>query len=136
MLRAERFDKIFFVGLPSFEERVEIIKIYLPEDTFDYSAIAKATKYFTGAEIKSLVKEVKFNVVSGQRRYLNTEDVVKAAPNMRNILWNKEREMIKDLYRYAYENWDWASSFQYNEINDILGNGKSIQKDSLWSVKG
>jgi hypothetical protein len=55
---------------------------------------------------------------------------------MRNILWNKEREMIKDLYRYAYENWDWASSFQYNEINDILGNGKSIQKDSLWSVKG
>lgn len=136
MLRAERFDKIFFVGLPSFEERVEIVKIYLPEDTFNYEAIAKATKYFTGAEIKSLIKEVKFNIVSSERRYLNTKDVITAAPNMRNILWNKEREMIKDLYRHAYENWDWASSFQYNEIDDILGNSKSIQKDSVWSVKG
>ncbi len=136
MLRAERFDKIFFVGLPSFEERVDIIKIYLPEDGFNYEAIAKATKYFTGAEIKSLIKEVKFNIVSTERRYLNTDDVIKAAPGMRNILWNKERDMIKELYRYAYENWDWASSFQYNEINDILGNGKSLSKDSLWSVKG
>ncbi|MFN9111898.1 MAG: ATP-binding protein, partial [Bacteroidota bacterium] len=136
MLRAERFDKIFFVGLPSFEERVEIVKIYLPEDTFNYEAIAKATKYFTGAEIKSLIKEVKFNIVSSERRYLNTKDVITAAPNMRNILWNKEREMIKDLYRHAYENWDWASSFQYNEIDDILGKSKSIQKDSVWSVKG
>ena len=136
MLRAERFDKIFFVGLPSLEERVEIIKIYLPEDGFDYSAIANATKYFTGAEIKSLIKEVKFNVVSAERRSLNTSDVVKAAPNMRNILWNKERDMIKDLYRYAYENWDWASSFQYNEINDILGNGNTkANQNSSWSIK-
>ena len=134
MLRAERFDKIFFVGLPSFEERIEIIKIYLPENTYDYSAIAQVTKYFTGAEIKSLVKETKFNVVSAEHRMLNTADVVKAAPFMRNILWNKEREMIKDLYRYAYENWDWASSSQYNDIDDILGKQKSSQAPS-WDLK-
>jgi len=134
MLRAERFDKIFFVGLPSFEERVEIIKIYLPENNFNYESIAHATKYFTGAEIKSLIKEVKFNVVSSERRLLNTSDVVSYAPKMRNVLWNKERDMIKELYRYAYENWDWASSFQYNEIDDILGKAKSFQNNT-WSVK-
>jgi len=137
MLRAERFDKIFFVGLPSIEERVEIIKIYLPEDGFNYDAIAEATKYFTGAEIKSLVKEVKFNIVSAEHRQLNTSDVIKAAPRMRNILWNKERDMIKDLYRYAYENWDWASSFQYNEIDDILSTQtKTKAKSDSWSIKG
>lgn len=136
MLRAERFDKIFFVGLPSFEERIEICKIYLPEDTFNYEQIAQATKYFTGAEIKALIKEVKFNIVSSERRALTTQDVVKAAPSMRNILWNKERDMIKELYRYAYENWDWASSFQYNEIDDILGNPKTASKQMSWSVKG
>jgi hypothetical protein len=65
---------------------------------------------------------------------LNTSDVVKAAPFMRNILWNKEREMIRDLYRYAYENWDWASSFQYNDIDDILGKQKSSQAPS-WDLK-
>jgi ATP-dependent 26S proteasome regulatory subunit len=134
MLRAERFDKIFFVGLPSHEERMAIVKIYLPENDFDYSAIADSTKYFTGAEIKSLIKEVKFNIVSSQRRFLNTQDIVSYAPQMRNVLWNKERDMIKELYRHAYENWDWASTFQYNEINDILGNGKFVQNNT-WSVK-
>lgn len=133
MLRAERFDKIFFVGLPSFEERVDIIKIYLPEGEFNYESIANATNHFTGAEIKSLIKEVKFNVVSSERRLLNTEDVVFAAPRMRNILWNKEREMIKDLYRYAYENWDWASSSQYNDIDDILE--IKTNKTPSWSMK-
>jgi AAA+ superfamily predicted ATPase len=136
MLRAERFDKIFFVGLPAFSERVDIIKIYLPEGDFDYEAIARATKRFTGAEIKSLIKEVKFNVVSSERRFLSTSDIVSAAPKMRNILWNKERDMIKDLYRYAYENWDWASSFQYAEIDDILGNKPaSANTDNNWSLK-
>jgi len=137
MLRAERFDKIFFVGLPAFNERVDIIKIYLPDGNFDYEALAHATKYFTGAEIKSLIKEVKFNIVSSERRHLTTTDVVNAAPKMRNILWNKERDMIKELYRYAYENWDWASSFQYNEIDDILHGKVSNPSPSSnnWSLK-
>jgi AAA+ superfamily predicted ATPase len=133
MLRAERFDKIFFVGLPSFEERVEIIKIYLPGQSYNYESIARSTKRFTGAEIKSLIKEVRFNVVSSDRREVTTEDIISAAPKMRNILWNKERDMIKDLYRYAYENWDWASSFQYNEIDDILEN--KLSKQQSWSMK-
>jgi ATP-dependent 26S proteasome regulatory subunit len=135
MLRAERFDKIFFVGLPSFEERLEISKIYLPEEGYDYEQIADATKYFTGAEIKSLVKEVKFNVVSTHHRLVETADIVSAAPKMRNILWNKERQMIKDLYRHAYENWDWASSFQYNEIDDILNEKVSTKTKPTWSMK-
>lgn len=135
MLRAERFDKIFFVGLPSFEERVEIIKIYLPEDTYNYEEIANATNRFTGAEIKSLIKEVKFNVVSAHHRPVETLDIVKHAPKVRNILWNKEQEMIKNLYRYAYENWDWASSFQYDEIDDILGNVTRTSAVPSWSLK-
>ena len=135
MLRAERFDKIFFVGLPSFEERVEIIKIYLPDGNHNYEDIANATVYFTGAEIKSLIKEVKFNVVSSQHRSVETKDVVAAAPFTRNILWNKERQMIKDLYRYAYENWDWASSFQYNEIDAILNEKVSTKAKPTWSMK-
>jgi len=135
MLRAERFDKIFFVGLPSFEERIEIIKIYLPENNYDYQAVAHATKYFTGAEIKSLIKEVNFNVVSTYHRSVTDKDIISYAPSIRNILWNKERDMIKELYRYAYENWDWASNFQYNEIDDILGKAPAKSQVSSWDVK-
>jgi ATP-dependent Zn protease len=124
MLRAERFDKIFFVGLPAFEERVEIVKIYLKGD-YNYEAIANATKNFTGAEIKSLIKQVKFDVVSTYRREITDKDVIAHAPNMRNILWNKDREMIRNLYRLAYDQWDWSSTLQYNEIDDILGTRKA-----------
>ena len=134
LLRAERFDKIFFVGLPSFQERVEISKIYLKGEDVDHESVAHSTKYFTGAEIKSLIKEVKFNVVSSEHRHITEKDIVSHAPKMRNILWNKERDMIKDLYRYAYENWDWASSFQLNEIDDILGKPTKSQTSS-WDVK-
>lgn len=133
MLRAERFDKIFFVGLPAFEERVAIVKIYLPDEQFDYEAIAKATKYFTGAEIKALIKQVKFDVVSTFRRHPTTQDIVSHVPKMRNILWNKDREMIKNLYRLAYEQWDWSSNLQLNEIDDILGN--RVQSSDSWEVK-
>jgi AAA+ superfamily predicted ATPase len=120
MLRAERFDKIFFVGLPSFEERIQISRIYLPEGDHDHEQIAHATKYFTGAEIKTLIKQVKFDVVSSERRHVTTSDIISYAPRMRNILWNKDRDMIRALYRTAYEQWDWSSSLQLTEINDIL----------------
>lgn len=133
MLRAERFDKIFFVGLPAFEERIAILKIYLPQEDFDYDALARATKYFTGAEIKSLIKHVKFDIVSTFRRPVTTQDIVSRVPSMRNILWNKDKEMIKNLYRLAYEQWDWASTLQYNEIDDILGN--RVQSSDSWEVK-
>jgi SpoVK/Ycf46/Vps4 family AAA+-type ATPase len=124
MLRADRFDKIMFVGLPSFSERSDIIKIYLSDiDTphqYNYDAISNATQYFTGAEIKSLIKEVKFYVSSSELRAINTNDIISYAPKMRNILWNKSRPMIQDLYKTAIEQWDWASTDQLEDAKNIL----------------
>jgi len=133
MLRAERFDKIFFVGLPAFEERIEILKIYLGDTEHDFERIAAKTKYFTGAEIRSLIKQSKFDVVSNYHRNLTTQDIIEYIPSIRNILWNKDREMIKSLYRTAYEQWDWSSTLQFNEVNDILGRSTSSSND--WEVK-
>jgi len=134
MLRAERFDKIFFVGLPSFAERIDILKIYLPNFDFNLEQIAHSIKYFTGAEIKSLIKEVTFNIVSLYRRPITTQDILAQVPLTKNILWNKDRQMIKDLYAYAMNNWDWASTAQYDESSDILGKTKTNQS-SNWTIK-
>jgi len=133
MLRAERFDKIFFVGLPAFSERVAIFKIYLSEKDFNYQSLAQATKYFTGAEIKSLIKNVKFDIVSAYHRNITTNDILSYIPSVRNILWKKDKEMIKNLYRLAYEQWDWASAEQLSEIDDILNERK--QSFEPWEVK-
>lgn len=129
MLRADRFDKIMFVGLPSFNERRDIISIYLSDietdHAYDYNAIAQATQYFTGAEIKSLIKEVKFYVSSSELRAINTNDIVSYAPKMRNILWNKSRPMIQDLYKTALDQWDWASTDQFEDAKLVLNPGRT-----------
>lgn len=129
MLRADRFDKIFFVGLPSFNERIDILTIYLKDiktdHSFNYEELANATQFFTGAEIKSLIKEVKFNIASSQMRTITTKDIVDHAPTMRNILWNKSRQMIQDLYSTAIEQWDWASTDQFEDAKLILSNNRS-----------
>jgi ATP-dependent 26S proteasome regulatory subunit len=134
MLRADRFDKIMFVGLPSFAERVDILKIYLSDiDTshnFNYEEIANATQYFTGAEIKALIKEIKFNVAVSEMRTIDTKDIVSFAPSMRNILWNKSRQMIQDLYATAIEQWDWASNDQLEDAKLILPNRISSPNNS------
>jgi len=125
MLRAERFDKIMFVGLPSFQERVSIAEIYLndieSDHNFNYEQIADATVYFTGAEIKSLIREVKFNIALNQGRSATTDDIIEHVPKMRNILWNKSRQMIQDLYSTAIEQWDWASQDQFNDADKVIG---------------
>jgi len=147
MLRADRFDKIMFVGLPSFSERLDIIKIYLSDiETdfpFNYEHIAEVTQYFTGAEIKGLIKEVKFNVALSEMRQVNTRDIVDYAPKVRNILWNKSRPMIQDLYATALEQWDWASTEQFNDAKLILNRNvssnitpnASSKKQLQWSSK-
>ena len=60
LLRKGRFDEIFFVDLPSKEERKDIIKIHLekrhrnPSD-FNLDKIADNTKEFAGAELEEIV---------------------------------------------------------------------------------
>ena len=134
MLRADRFDKIIFVGLPSFNERLDIFRIYLKEintdHQFDYEALSYATEYFTGAEIASLIKEVKFFVVSDEFRPINTQDILSFVPNIKNTIWNKHRDMVQSMYRFALEQWDWASSEQMQEATMVI-EGRSVAQPQV-----
>ena len=134
MLRADRFDKIVFVGLPSYSERMDIFKIYLKDiktdHEFNYNLLADATTHFTGAEIASLIKEVKFYVVTSDMRPINTQDILSHAPKMRNTIWNKHRDMVKSMYEYALEQWDWASSDQMDEAKLIIS-GRSSKREEV-----
>jgi AAA+ superfamily predicted ATPase len=58
--RKGRFDEVFFVDLPSEEERREIFRLHLTRrdrdpDAFDVAALAGATEGFSGAEIEAAV---------------------------------------------------------------------------------
>ncbi|MES2571187.1 MAG: AAA family ATPase [Verrucomicrobiota bacterium] len=62
LLRKGRWDELFFVDLPSREEReaiwaIQIAKFHRGPETFDLRQLAKATNGFTGAEIEQVFIE-------------------------------------------------------------------------------
>lgn len=70
LLRKGRFDEIFFVDLPSLNERFEIVKIHLAQrnrNGIDAKQIATATEGFSGAEIEQAIIEGMFTAFSKER---------------------------------------------------------------------
>lgn len=122
MLRADRFDKVMFVGFPTEAERIEIFRIHLGESaaTYDLEALAKATTQFTGAEIKALIREVRFTVVGDTGKAPTTADIAAFAPKLKNRVWVNHHDRIVEMYTRAKTDWDWASSQQESEADFVL----------------
>jgi len=139
MLRADRFDKIMFVGLPSHDERKHIFHIHLSKiDTdheYDYDSLAEASKYMTGAEILSLIRETKFYVVSDSLRPITTQDIHTFIPKTKNTMWLKHNDLVMSMYQYALEQWDWASTEQMEDAKIILGKSSTKKQTSTITWK-
>ncbi len=70
LLRKGRLDEIFFVDLPTLEERREVFRIHLAQRGrdpagFDLEALARGSEGFSGAEIEQAVVEALFDAFSG-----------------------------------------------------------------------
>lgn len=122
MLRADRFDRIMFVGMPTQAERIDIFRIHLGKRAGDHDLhmLADATPFFTGAEIKSLIQTVKFEVGTTEQRPPTTDDLLQAVPGVRGRVWINRRADIVKMYQRALVEWDWASSAQRAEANKVL----------------
>jgi len=83
LLRKGRFDEIFFVDLPTDEERRDIFAIHLSlrkQDpaTFDLAALAAATDGFSGAEIEQAVISALYRSLQNKQP-LTVDAIVEAA---------------------------------------------------------
>ncbi|MFQ6132483.1 MAG: AAA family ATPase [Armatimonadota bacterium] len=79
LLRKGRFDDIFFVDLPSVQERRDIFRIHLAKrnrdpDQFDLEALARQARLFSGAEIEQGIIAAMYDAFD-QGRDITTEDV-------------------------------------------------------------
>lgn len=105
LLRKGRFDEIFFVNLPSRDERREIFRIHLakrrrnPND-FDIELLAQKTEGFSGAEIEACVIAGMFEAFS-QERELTTADILDAVQTTIPLSVTMEEEInaIRDWAR-------------------------------------
>ncbi len=105
ILRKGRFDELFYVELPSDNDRMEIIRIHLakrdiPINRFDYAPLVKVTEGFNGAEIEQGVLSAVFRAFS-QSREVNQNDLYIALETI-VPLSTTMKEQIKTLERWAF----------------------------------
>lgn len=80
LMRKGRLDEIFFVDLPSEEERVEIFRIHLAKrgrspENYDLKLLAESTPDFSGSEIEEAIISGLYDAFY-ERKELTTEHVI------------------------------------------------------------
>lgn len=81
LIRKGRFDEIFFLDLPSYEERKIIFQVHLklfrPEtwEFYDVDLLSTNTNSFSGAEIRQVIVEAMYYAFN-QKRDFNNQDIL------------------------------------------------------------
>lgn len=119
LLRKGRFDEIFFLDLPTLEERREIVQVHLrkrgriPAD-FAVDQIAAAAEGYVGAEIEQAVLDAMYIGFNDHQREFTTQDVLTALK--RTVpLSISQRETINALRSWLREGRAQSASFREKE---------------------
>lgn len=110
LLRKGRFDEVWWVDLPTYDERSGIINAALKSHGRDNAktgkvnpaAIAGATESFTGAEIASLVPDAMFAAFNEGAREVTTDDLLNAAKDVVPLA-KQQAEKIEKLRTFWLE---------------------------------
>lgn len=88
LLRRGRSDELFFIDLPTSEERFDIIKMYMRKYlSLDFTGeladkIVNMTEGFTGADLESTVRDLAYRVIANDDFVLDEKNVVQAFTNV------------------------------------------------------
>lgn len=105
ILRKGRFDEIFFVGLPSQDEREAIFNVHLTRlrphnlKSYDIKRLAYETPEFSGAEIEQTIIEA-MHLGFSQNRDFTSEDILIAASQIIPLA-RTAKEQIEFLQNWA-----------------------------------
>ncbi|GIK37650.1 MAG: hypothetical protein BroJett011_14830 [Chloroflexota bacterium] len=115
LLRKGRFDEIFFLDLPTLEERQEILTVHLrkrgrlPQD-FDPARLARESEGYVGAELEQAIIDAMYLGFNAGREF-TTEDISTAL--QRQVpLSVSQRETIEALRDWLREGRAQSASFQ------------------------
>lgn len=128
LLRKGRVDEIFFVDLPTEEERKEIIKIHLQRkrrkpEQFDIETLAAKSKGFSGAELEEVVKEALFQAYEDEEEIANEH--ILAAIEKTYPLSRTMHETITKMRQWTKSR---AVNASKNEAEELDDKGKDVPK--------
>jgi len=130
LLRKGRFDEIFFLDLPTYEERKEILTVHLHKRSrlagdFDVSALASKAEGYVGAEIEQAIIDAMY-LAFNERREFTTDDV-SGALKRQVPLSVSQRETIESLRSWLQEGR--AQSASFREVAEAEQQFVSLQLD-------
>jgi SpoVK/Ycf46/Vps4 family AAA+-type ATPase len=108
LLRKGRFDEIFFLDLPTENERQEIFKIYIQRlrpsrlREFNLALLAQKALAFSGAEIEQTIYDGMYRAFADGKRDFTTEDILEAIKETKPLA-AIAREQIEELQKWAVE---------------------------------
>jgi len=137
LLRKGRFDEIFFLDLPTVEERRDIFAVHLRKrrrlaQDFDLQKLAIASEGYVGAEIEQAIIDAMYIGFNDGEREFTTKDILSAL--QRQIpLSVSQRETINALREWLREGRAQSASFTEigeaeNEFVPLEIAGKSIDQ--------
>lgn len=98
LLRPGRFDRQISVGYPDIRGREAILKVHARKKPMgqdvDFSAIAKSTVGFTGADLANLLNEAALHAARKNKNVINMDDIDDAF--IRVIAGPKKKSMVRD----------------------------------------
>jgi SpoVK/Ycf46/Vps4 family AAA+-type ATPase len=130
LLRRGRFDEVFFLDLPTEEERSEIFSVHLrkrnrlPED-YDLISLSRASEGYVGSEIEQAVIDAMYIGFNDGREF-TTQDILDSI-NRQVPLSVSQRETIEALRNWLREGR--AQSASFNETEEAANRFVHIQLD-------
>lgn len=115
LLRKGRFDEIFFLDLPTLEERQEIFAVHLrkrqrlPQD-FELARLAQQSEGYVGSEIEQAIIDAMYIGFNAGREF-NTADIVSALEHQVPLSVS-QRETVGMLRNWLREGRAQSASFQ------------------------
>jgi AAA+ superfamily predicted ATPase len=115
LLRKGRFDEIFFLDLPTLEERKEVFAVHLrkrnrlPQD-FDLDRLAAASEGYVGAEIEQAIIDGMYIGFNDNEREFTTADILNALAHQVPLSVS-QREVITYLRAWLREGRAQSASF-------------------------
>ncbi len=116
LLRKGRFDEIFFLDLPTLEERQEIFAVHLrkrnrlPQD-FDTARLARESEGYVGAEIEQAVIDAMYVGFNDGQREFTTDDISTALVRLVPLSVS-QREIVQMLREWLQEGRAQSASFR------------------------
>ena len=138
LLRKGRFDEIFFLDLPSLEERKEIFKVHILKrkrkvGNFSIVKLAKASAGFVGSEIEQSVIDAMYTAFADNEREVTTDDIMVSLEELVPLSIS-QASAVTELRRYLEEGR--AKSATFKNKDDYVKSKVTVTESKAKSFGG